>query len=204
MYKQTGVRRLRVVGATLLATTGLGVGVAFGATALAGASAPHATATTPGLYLDTSTPSINGPSTGLAGAQDIESFSWGAQNATSAKSTTLGKTTESDLTVQFADSQVSPGFLHDLGVGTHFTTLRIIVSSLHSDFVYNSEEFDLAYARVTSISIGGAAGGGVTQESVSFNYRAIKETYQPVTVDGTLGTPVVSEWNFLKNDATYP
>lgn len=196
-----GRRRIRVVGAALLATTGLGVGVAFGATALAGASTPHATANTPGLYLDTSSPSINGPSTGLVGAQDIESFSWGAQNKGSTDFRT-GKASESPLSVQFADSKVSPGFLHDLGEGTTFTTLRIIVSSDAGDLVYTSEEFDLSDAHVTTINIGGAAGGGTTQESVSFDYKAIKETYQPIKADGTLGAPVISSWDFAKNAAT--
>jgi type VI protein secretion system component Hcp len=198
-------RRARRVGAVALATSALGAGVLLGVTSLANASTrPHTSSTAAGVYLETTGPSIAGPSTGRPGAQDVLSYSWGAQSKyTISSSVQSGKATEAPLSIQIYASKVSPRFLTMVGNGSKFTTLSLIVTSTSQDFLYDSETFELSDAHVISISMGGAVGGGGTVESLTFAYRAIKETFQPVG-NGVLLTPVTSSWNFALNSTTFP
>lgn len=48
---------------------------------------------------------------------------------------------------------------------------------------------------VTSVSVGGAAGGDKPTESFSLNYTQIEWEYTPISASGTAGTPVKAKWD---------
>ena len=195
----------RIAGAVLLATTGLGAGVVFGLSAQANATVrSHTASTAVGLYMESTTPSLGGSSTGLSGAQDIESYSIGSSNRYSFTGSGISgdKAVEGDLSVQFADSQISPRFLTATGVGSSYGTLSIVVTKSDSGILYDAETLELSQAHVTSFTQAGA-GGSDQVATVSFVYAAIKETIQSVK-SGELQTPVVSSWNYVKNNTTFP
>lgn len=186
-----------VVGASVLS------GVLLSTTVFAGAT-PHASSSAPGIYLTSTGPSFSGPSTGHAGAIDIESFSWGATNDAKVGSSTSGsgKAQGHALTVQFLDNQVTPSFLSALGTGSKFTKLDLTISTDSNDLIYDSEVFELSNARVSSLAYSGAAGEGqLPSVSVSFVYTAVNDTFTPLNSEGLPGSPIVTNWDFATNAA---
>jgi len=200
----THTRRLVLV-ATAVGAMAASAGIMAGASAWATASARPLASSSAGLYLESTGPSLGGPSTGRIGAQDLIGFSWGAKAADSVSRTgpVASRALPRALTVQFFDSQVSPLFLTALGTGSKFSTLSVVVSKNAGPVVIDSEFIELSDAHAASISIS-SSGGTFPTETVTFVYRAIKETYLPQRPDGSLGAPVVATWNFALNNTTFP
>jgi type VI secretion system secreted protein Hcp len=197
------IKRRHVLVAMLAAASASGCAVAvLGGTLLAGAStAPRASKTTAELYMETTGPTLGGPS---AGAQKLLSYSWGASSEVSIGSATggagAGKINEQDLSVQFAVSQASPQLLPKMGFGAHFATLSVVLAKPGS-----IQTFELSNAFIASVSVGATGGKAPSStEAVTIAYEAIQQTYVPVSAKGVAGTPAVGAWNFIDNNPTFP
>jgi type VI secretion system secreted protein Hcp len=140
---------------------------------------------------------------GHSNETDVLAYSWGASNVVSTQSGGgggAGKVNIQDLSfTKFVDG-ISPALFLACASGQHFDnvvlkgTRRGQGSSLQEYFTMK-----LSNVIVSSISMGGPAGGARQTENISINFTRVELTVRKLNADGSLGAPVTTSWNVATN-----
>jgi type VI protein secretion system component Hcp len=146
-------------------------------------------------------PGIPGSSqvNGRSGWIDLFSFSGGAVAPGTSSTKTPGKQPPSQpcqLTVQKQLDIAGPRLWAATVTGQIFNTVDIQITrpaTVGSPFVVY--DILLTNVQITSVSDGGAAGGGLPSESLSFNATNVSLTFTPENSDGSAGTPVTTSFS---------
>jgi type VI secretion system secreted protein Hcp len=156
---------------------------------------------------------IDGESTDsmFKGWFEIKEFSFGIENTlniTSASSGAgAGKAEFKEFTIKKQTDKASPILASTCGKGGHYdkVELRLRKSGAKggatSGDVYLSYDFKLV--AVKSVEWSGSSGDDVPEETVVFEYGALKIGYKPQNKDGTLGKLVERAWNKVTNSTNF-
>ena len=151
---------------------------------------------------------IDGESTHSSHGGEIEilSWSWGATNAgtfSGGGGGGAGQVSFSDISIVKTLDKSSPKLFMATAQGEHMR--EVILSGAALTTGKNdarSQDYyviTLSDVLVTSYQQSGSSGDIVPTESVSMNFSKIKVEYRPQNADGSLGDPVVAEWNVAEN-----
>jgi type VI secretion system secreted protein Hcp len=142
---------------------------------------------------------------------EIKEFSFGIENTlniTSASSGAgAGKAEFKEFTIKKQTDQASPRLAITCGQGGHYELVQLRLrksgakSSGGAGDVYLA--FDFKTVAVKSIEWSGSGGDDVPEETVIFEYGAMKVAYKPQNKDGTLGGVVERSWNKLTNSQNF-
>lgn len=150
-------------------------------------------------------PKVEGESedTGFEKQIEIDSFSWGVSNPTTAGLTGgsgAGKATFSECTVSKRMDLSTGSLFQQCCAGKHFTTATLTSLKAAGDKPLKFLEIKFSECFVTGLSFGGSAGNDVS-ESLSFSYSKIQFNYQAQKSDGTGGDTSGGGWDIRKNAA---
>jgi len=145
-------------------------------------------------------------------AFEILSFELGAENVINIGSVTggggAGKATFKEFTVTKKTDTASTQLFHALCTGSHLGDVAIDLrrsgmasKTLKSGGVFM--KFELKLAMVQDISWSGSDGDDVCEETVIFQFGAIKVTYTPQDSAGAGKTPTVAMWSRVKNNGLF-
>lgn len=142
-------------------------------------------------------------------AFEIISFELGAENTINIGSASsgggAGKATFKEFTVTKKTDAASVGLFHGLVTGKHYQDAVIeLRRSGESTSLTGGVflRFDFALVMVQDISWSGSDGDDVPEETVIFQYGAIKMTYRPQQKAGKMSDDKVSQWSRVLNKAT--
>jgi len=142
-------------------------------------------------------------------AFEILSFELGAENTINIGSISggggAGKATFKEFTITKKTDTASTGLFRALCTGKHFGNITIDLrrsggSETASGAMFM--KFEMSLVMVQDISWSGSDGDDICEETVIFQYGAIKVTYLPQTKGGSAGKPEEAMWNRVKNNAT--
>ena len=140
---------------------------------------------------------------------EILSFEIGAENNINIGSISggggAGKATFKELTVTKKTDTGSTDLFHQLCVGKHFDDAHIVLRrSGHEENASggNFLQWDFKLVMVQDISWSGSDGDDVCEETVVFQYGAMKVTYKPQDAQGKNQDAKVAEWSRVKNKAS--
>lgn len=144
-------------------------------------------------------------------AFEILSFELGAENTLNIGSVTggggAGKATFKEFTVTKKTDTSSPQLFEALATGLHFDNMTIdlrrsgaTTKTQRSGGVFM--KFEMFLVMVQDISWSGSDGDDVCEETVIFQFGAIKITYTPQDKQGKDGTKVQTMWSRVKNRNT--
>jgi type VI secretion system secreted protein Hcp len=149
--------------------------------------------------------------TGAQGWFEIKEFSFGIENTLNISSASggagAGKADFKEFTVKKQTDKASPLLAATCGKGGHYKEVQLFLrksgvsSGEKSGGVYL--EFHFKLVAVKSIEWSGSSGDDVPEESVVFEYGALKMKYSPQQKDGTLGKVVERAWNKLTNSNNF-
>lgn len=136
-------------------------------------------------------PGIPGGSqvSGRTGWIDIFSFSGGAVAPGTSKSTPC------QLSVQKQIDIAGPRLWVATVTGQVFNHVDIQVTTATSAGSFLVYDILLTNVQFTSVSDGGATGGGLPSESVSLKAASVSLTFTPQNPDGSAGTPVTTSFS---------
>ena len=139
-------------------------------------------------------PGIPGGSqvSGRTGWIDIFSFSGGAVAPGTSSST---KSTPCQLAVQKQIDIAGPRLWVATVTGQIFNHVDIQVTTTTGTGSFLVYDILLTNVQFTSVSDGGAAGGGLPSESVSLKAASVSLTFTPQNADGSAGTPVTTSFS---------
>jgi type VI secretion system secreted protein Hcp len=128
----------------------------------------------------------------------IDSFSMGVSRPAATGGTQTGRAQFSDISFSHRLDKASPILMLRCAQGTHIPTAVLTCRTVgaRQDIFYVIRLTDVV---VTSVSIGGAAGGDRPTETFSLNYARIEWEYIPQLPTGGLGDPVRATWNLQAN-----
>jgi len=132
---------------------------------------------------------------------DVLAWSWGVSTPVtiSGGGTSAGKANFTDISfTKYADS-ASPLLMLSTARGTHIPTVVFTVMKSGAAGLANYYRITLTEVLVTSVSTGGSDGESRLTENISLNYRTIKVEYFPQKPDGSIGLPVIFNWNLATN-----
>lgn len=142
---------------------------------------------------------------------EIKEFSFGIENTlniTSASSGAgAGKADFKEFTIKKQTDKASPSLTLTCGMGGHYEEVQLRLrksggkTSGGAGDVYLAYDFKLV--AVKSIEWSGSSGDDVPEETVVFEYGAMRIGYRPQNMDGTLGNIVERSWNKLTNNQSY-
>ena len=144
-------------------------------------------------------------------AFEVLSFELGAENTINIGSISggggAGKATFKEFTVTKKTDTASTGLFHALVTGEHFDDLFIDLrrsagSSSDGKSGKTFMKFTFALVMVQDISWSGSDGDDICEETVIFQYGAIKIQYYPQDKQGKMGDPVQAIWSRVKNNAS--
>ncbi len=156
---------------------------------------------------------IEGESTDktFTGWFEIKEFSFGIENTlniTSASSGAgAGKAEFKEFTIKKQTDKASPILACTCGKGGHYEKVELKLrksgakGGAVSGDVYLAYDFKLV--AVKSVEWSGSSGDDVPEETVVFEYGALKIGYKPQNKDGTLGKLIERSWNKVTNSATF-
>ncbi|MBI5155052.1 type VI secretion system tube protein Hcp [Candidatus Poribacteria bacterium] len=140
---------------------------------------------------------------------ELYAFSWGANNTvvfgSGAGGAGTGKGQFSSLNVSKPYDKSSPLLMQTCMAGGRYkkATLTLLKTGNgpgRKDFLV----CEMSTVFVESVNISGSGGGDdKPAESISFTFGAIRASYRPTKEDGTLGDPIVGQWNVITNTANY-
>jgi type VI secretion system secreted protein Hcp len=142
-------------------------------------------------------------------AFEILSFELGAENTINIGSVTggggAGKATFKEFTVTKKTDSCSTQLFNALVTGLHFGDVIVelrrsgaAIKTMRSGGIFM--KFDMRLVMVQDISWSGSDGDDVCEETVIFQYGAIKITYTPQGADGKDKTKTEALWSRVKND----
>jgi len=160
-----------------------------------------------------SSEAIDGESTDstFTGWFEIKEFSFGIENTlniTSASSGAgAGKADFKEFTIKKQTDKASPILACTCGKGGHYEKVELKLRKSGAKGGNTSGDVYLAYdfklVAVKSVEWSGSSGDDVPEETVVFEYGALKIGYKPQNKDGTLGKLVERSWNKVTNSATF-
>ncbi len=140
---------------------------------------------------------------GHANETDVLAYSWGASNSGSTQSGGgggVGKANIQDLSfTKFVDG-ISPLLFIACVSGHHYD--NVVLKGTRRDKGNGLQEqltMKLSNVIVSSISMGGPAGGARQTENITLNFARVELTVRKLNPDGTLGAAVTSSWNVAAN-----
>ncbi|MFN3973265.1 MAG: Hcp family type VI secretion system effector [Gemmobacter sp.] len=141
-------------------------------------------------------------------AFEIVSFELGAENTINIGSASsgggAGKATFKEFTVTKKTDAASVGLFHGLVTGKHYQDMVIeLRRSGESTSLTGGVflRFDFALVMVQDISWSGSDGDDVPEETVIFQFGAIKMTYKPQSIKGKMTKDMMSQWSRVLNKA---
>ncbi len=142
-------------------------------------------------------------------AFEILSFELGAENNINIGSISAGggagKATFKEFTVTKKTDTASPGLFHNLVTGKHFTDLEIHLRRSSGEASASGKPFlifKFAFVMVQDISWSGSDGDDICEETVIFQYGAIRVEYSQQKATGEMSAPKVAQWSRVTNQAT--
>lgn len=146
------------------------------------------------------------------GAWELISFSFGAENVINIGSSSggggAGKATFKEFSMTKKTDSGSPGIFQQLCVGRHFD--EMIVELRRSGGSADSSgaifmRFAFKHVMVQDIEWSGSDGDDICEESITYQYGAMKVEYIPQKADGSMDTGKTkkAEWSRVLNTAKY-
>ncbi len=145
---------------------------------------------------------------------EVKEFSFGIENTLNITSSSggagAGKAEFKEFTVKKQTDRASPVLAATCGKGGHYKEVELCLrksgvnsagQSGQSAGVYLKYEFKLV--AVKSVEWSGSTGDDVPEETVVFEYGALRINYWPQKKDGTLGDLIQRAWNKMTNSATF-
>jgi type VI secretion system secreted protein Hcp len=142
---------------------------------------------------------------------EVKEFSFGIENTLNISSASTGagagKADFKEFTVKKQTDKASPILASTCGKGGHYQLVQLRLrksgakGSGSAGDVYLSYDFKLV--AVKSIEWSGSSGDDVPEETIVFEYGALKIGYKPQNKDGTLGTLVERSWNKVTNSDNF-
>jgi type VI secretion system secreted protein Hcp len=158
------------------------------------------------MFLKISSPNVEGESTDSKHSKEIEllSFSHGVGMTPGPRSTAGSATTEksshSDVSVVKQIDKSTPEIAKGICQGTHYGEMVISINKADGKGgMIEYMKYTLNDVLITSQHIGGADGGGLATESLSFNYGKIKWEYVPTDATNAAMGTVPFAWDVAKN-----
>lgn len=147
---------------------------------------------------------ITGPN-GSPCAFEIKDWSFSVENPTTIGSATggagAGKVKFNEFTITKTVDSASPVFFKNLATGAHYNTVTLIMRKAGGDPQSSGHAF-LKYTFgtvfTTKINWSGPGDEG-PEEQITFVYGTLTVQYQPQKPDGTLGTPIISCFDVVRN-----
>jgi type VI secretion system secreted protein Hcp len=139
------------------------------------------------------------------GEIEIQSFSWGASNASSGASTTgsgAAKGTLQDITVTKSVDKTTPLLYSYVWSGFHVPSGQITVRKAGGAEPVEYLTLSMEGLYLTSYSVGGADGGEILHETFSLTFNRIKVEYKTQAGSGTTGEGNSQGWD-LTTQATW-
>lgn len=140
-----------------------------------------------------------------AGDIDVLAWSWGASNSGTTHTGTIsaGKANVQDISVTKFIDKSSPTLLLNTMNGTHIASGELVVRKAGLKQPLEYLKIEMKDILITSLSTGGSGGEDRLTENVSLNFGRYRLTYTPENQDGTVGSPVVVEWNIAENSSSF-
>jgi type VI secretion system secreted protein Hcp len=134
----------------------------------------------------------------------LDSFSWGFHNASSAigAGRGAGKVEASAVSCTKRVDGASPKLIAAVASGKHFPNAVLTARKAGGDKAvdYMKIEFDALF--LVDLHEAGASGGDeVPREEISFTYGKMTVTYNEQKADGTKGAAIVASYDFAKQVA---
>jgi type VI secretion system secreted protein Hcp len=136
------------------------------------------------------------------GAIDVEAWSWGEVNPSSAGGPGggggAGKVQMQDFNFSAKFSKASPALMLACASGKHFKSAVLTArkaGKAQQDFL----TFSLSDVLVSAYQTGGAGGEVVPMDSVSLNFSKIQVEYKQQNPDGSLGGSIKAGWDVKQN-----
>jgi type VI secretion system secreted protein Hcp len=163
-----------------------------------------------------SSETITGESTdaqfkGSDGWFEVKEFSFGIENTLNISSASggagAGKADFKEFTVKKQTDKASAILAATCGKGGHYKEVFLhlrksgVGTGNQSGGVYL--QFTFKVVAVKSVEWSGSSGDDVPEETVVFEYGALKMQYYPQNKDGTLGKVVERAWNKLTNSSNF-
>ena len=128
----------------------------------------------------------------------IDSFSMAVSRPAATGGTQTGRPQFTDISFSHRLDKASPILMLRCAQGTHIPTAVLTCRTVgaRQDIFYVIRLTDVV---VTSVSIGGTAGGDRPIENFSLNYARIEWEYIPQLPTGGMGDPVRATWNIPAN-----
>jgi type VI secretion system secreted protein Hcp len=150
---------------------------------------------------------------GSDGWFSIKEFSFGIENTLNISSASggagAGKADFKEFTIKKQTDAASPILAATCGKGGHYknVVLKLRKSGVSSTGKSGGTylQYDFATVAVKSVEWSGSSGDDVPEETVVFEYGALKILYFPQNADGTLnsGAKVERAWNKLTNSTNF-
>ncbi|MGB8624279.1 MAG: type VI secretion system tube protein Hcp [Paracoccaceae bacterium] len=142
-------------------------------------------------------------------AFEILSFELGAENNINIGSISggggAGKATFKEFTITKKTDTASTGLFHALVTGKHFTDLEIHLRRSSGEAAKSGKPFlvfKFAFVMVQDISWSGSDGDDICEETVIFQFGAIRVEYSKQLATGAMESPKVAQWSRVTNEAT--
>lgn len=136
---------------------------------------------------------------------EIKDFSFGVENPTTIGSATggagAGKIKFNEFTITKTTDTASPVFFMNSATGAHYNNVIIHMRKAGGEQSTAGREFlQFKFGTVftTKIDWSGPGDEG-PEESITFVYGQLTIQYTPQKTDGTLGTPIISCWDTVRN-----
>ncbi len=136
---------------------------------------------------------------------EIKDFSFGVENPTTIGSATggagAGKVKFNEFTIKKTSDSASPAFFKNLVAGAHYKKVTLTVRKAGGDASTAGQPFHtFTFGTVftTKIDWSGPGDEG-PEESITFVYGKLSVEYQPQNPDGTLGEPITSCFDAVRN-----
>ncbi len=142
---------------------------------------------------------------------EVKEFSFGIENTLNISSASggagAGKADFKEFTIKKQTDRASAILAATCGKGGHYKEVQLhlrksgVSPTGPSGGTYL--EFHFKLVAVKSIEWSGSSGDDVPEETVVFEYGALKMKYRPQSKDGTLGAVIERAWNKLTNSGNY-
>jgi type VI secretion system secreted protein Hcp len=136
---------------------------------------------------------------------EIKDFSFGVENPTTIGSATggagAGKVKFNEFTIKKTVDSASPSFFKNCATGSHYKTVTLTMRKAGGDPHSSGQAFKtFTFGTVftTKINWSGPGDEG-PEESITFVYGTLSVEYKPQKPDGTLGVPITSCFDSVRN-----
>ena len=137
---------------------------------------------------------------GHVNESDVLGYSWGASNSIQlGGGQGAGKVNFQDMSfTKFVDG-ISPALLLACATGQPYNNIVLKGARRKGGALQEYLTVKLTTAFVSSVSIGGQAGGARQTENITITFARVELTVRKLNPDGTLGEPTTISWNVLNN-----